>query len=52
MIILSDTFIEFAQPLMAQLGYPTLFCHSLVVDASGRIRDYTLRIADGKRQAP
>ncbi len=50
-IILSDTFAEFAQPLMAQLGYPALFCNSLVVDASGRIRDYTLRIADGKRRA-
>ena len=50
-IILSDTFCEFAQPLMAQLGYPTLFCHSLVIDDAGRIRDYTLRIADGKRKA-
>lgn len=50
-IILSDTFTEFAQPLMAQLGYPTLFCHSLTIDAGGRIRDYTLRIADGKRKA-
>jgi phosphoserine/homoserine phosphotransferase len=50
-IILSDTFAEFAQPLMAQLGWPALFCNSLVVDAGGRIRDYTLRIADGKRKA-
>src|ERR1700675_3170188 len=50
-IILSDTFSEFAQPLMAQLGYPCLFCHSLVVDAEGHIRNYTLRIADGKRKA-
>jgi phosphoserine/homoserine phosphotransferase len=50
-IILSDTFSEFAQPLMAQLGYPCLFCHSLDVDDAGRIRDYTLRIADGKRKA-
>ena len=50
-IILSDTFGEFAQPLMAQLGWPALFCNSLVVDADGRIRDYTLRIADGKRKA-
>ncbi len=50
-IILSDTFMQFAQPLMAQLGYPTLFCHSLVIDDAGRIRDYTLRIADGKRKA-
>ena len=50
-VILSDTFMEFAQPLMAQLGHPTLFCNSLVIDAAGRIRDYTLRIADGKRKA-
>jgi phosphoserine/homoserine phosphotransferase len=50
-IILSDTFMQFAQPLMAQLGYPTLFCNSLVIDDAGRIRDYTLRIADGKRKA-
>lgn len=50
-IILSDTFDEFAQPLMAQLGYPTLFCNSLVVDAQGRVRDYRIRIRDGKRKA-
>jgi phosphoserine / homoserine phosphotransferase len=50
-IILSDTFMQFAQPLMAQLGCPTLFCNSLVIDDAGRIRDYTLRIADGKRKA-
>jgi phosphoserine/homoserine phosphotransferase len=50
-MVLSDTFMEFAQPLMAQLGYPTLFCNSLVLDDGGRIRGYTLRIADGKRKA-
>ncbi len=50
-IILSDTFTEFAQPLMAQLGYPCLFCNSLEVDEQGRVRDYRLRIADGKRKA-
>lgn len=50
-IILSDTFAEFAQPLMAQLGYPCLFCNSLVVDDAGHVRNYTLRIADGKRKA-
>jgi phosphoserine/homoserine phosphotransferase len=50
-IILSDTFMQFAAPLMAQLGYPTLFCNALVIDDAGRIRDYTLRIADGKRKA-
>jgi phosphoserine/homoserine phosphotransferase len=50
-IILSDTFYEFAAPLMAQLDHPCLFCNSLVVDESGRIRDYRLRIRDGKRKA-
>ncbi len=50
-IILSDTFYEFAGPLMAQLNHPTLFCHSLVVDADGRIADYKLRIDDGKTRA-
>lgn len=50
-IILSDTFEEFAQPLMAQLGYPTLFCNSLLVDPHGRICDYRIRIRDGKRKA-
>ncbi len=50
-IILSDTFEEFAKPLMAQLGFPTLFCHSLGIDERGRIREHRLRIADGKRKA-
>ncbi len=50
-IILSDTFYEFAAPLMEQLGYPTLFCNSLVVDDDGRVRDYRLRLPDGKRKA-
>ena len=50
MIILSDTFYEFADPLMRQLGRPTLFCHRLVVDADGRVRDYRLRQPDQKRQ--
>lgn len=50
-IILSDTFYEFAMPLMAQLDYPTLFCNSLQHDAQGMITGYTLRIADGKRAA-
>ncbi len=50
-IILSDTFYEFAGPLMAQLGHPTLFCHSLVVDDGGKITDYQLRISDGKTKA-
>lgn len=49
-IILSDTFYEFSQPLMRQLGFPTLFCHRLVADAQGRIVDYRLRQKDPKRQ--
>jgi phosphoserine / homoserine phosphotransferase len=49
--ILSDTFYEFADPLMRQLGRPTLFCHRLVVDADGRVRDYKLRQPDQKRAA-
>jgi phosphoserine / homoserine phosphotransferase len=48
-IILSDTFAQFAGPLMRQLGYPTLFCHSLEVEASGRISGYRLRMPDQKR---
>ena len=50
-IILSDTFYEFAAPLMEQLDHPCLFCNSLVVDQQGRVRDYRLRIRDGKRKA-
>lgn len=50
-IILSDTFYEFAAPLMAQLGHPTLFCNSLVIDAEDRVRGYQLRLRDGKRKA-
>ena len=48
-IILSDTFYEFSQPLMRQLRWPTLFCHKLVVDESGRVVDYKLRQKDPKR---
>jgi len=50
-IILSDTFEEFAAPLMAQLGHPTLFCNALDIDAEGNIREHRIRIADGKRKA-
>ena len=50
-IILSDTFYEFSQPLMRQLGFPTLFCHRLQSDADGRVTDYTLRQRDPKRQS-
>lgn len=51
LVILSDTFRQFVGPLMAKLGHPTLFCHDLVVDNTGRIADYTLRLADHKRKA-
>lgn len=51
LIILSDTFYEFSQPLMRQLGFPTLFCHKLEVDASGQVTDYKLRQKDPKRQS-
>lgn len=50
-IILSDTFYEFAAPLMVQLGQPTLFCHRLLVDAAGHVTDYRLRQPDQKRHA-
>ena len=50
-IILSDTFYEFAEPMMRQLGRPTLFCHRLVVDAAGFVRDYRLRQPNQKAQA-
>ncbi|MGC4075800.1 MAG: bifunctional phosphoserine phosphatase/homoserine phosphotransferase ThrH [Rubrivivax sp.] len=50
-IILSDTFYEFADPLMRQLGRPTLFCHRLEIDAEGYVADYKLRQPDQKRQA-
>ena len=50
-VILSDTFAEFASPLMRQLGWPTLFCHRLETDARGRIVRYRLRMPDQKRAA-
>lgn len=48
-VILSDTFYEFAMPLMAQLGMPTLFCHRLETDASGFVTGYRLRMPEQKR---
>ena len=50
-IILSDTFYEFAHPLMRQLGWPTLFCHSLVVEPSGKLTGYRLRMPNQKQEA-
>jgi phosphoserine/homoserine phosphotransferase len=48
-IILSDTFYDFAAPFMAQLSWPTLFCHRLEIAADGRVEDYLLRQPDPKR---
>ena len=48
-IILSDTFAQFAAPLMRQLDYPTIFCNTLEVEPDGRIVDYRLRLPDQKR---
>jgi phosphoserine/homoserine phosphotransferase len=50
LIILSDTFQEFAKPMMRQLQWPTLFCHQLIIDDEGRINDYKLRKPDHKRE--
>jgi phosphoserine/homoserine phosphotransferase len=50
-VILSDTFYQFAMPLMKQLGYPAIFCHELIVDGEDRVIDYRLRLPDSKRQA-
>ena len=49
-IIVSDTFVEFARPLMEKLGWPTLLCHGLTIADSGAIADYNLRQTDGKRK--
>ncbi len=50
-VILSDTFYQFAAPLMRQLGWPTLLCHRLEIGEGGRVTNYHLRQKDGKRQA-
>ena len=50
-VILSDTFLEFAKPLMEQLAWPTIFCHDLEIDAEGRVAHYRLRQPDQKRKA-
>jgi phosphoserine/homoserine phosphotransferase len=49
LILVSDTFVEFADPLLQKLGRPTLFCNSLIIDPDGTITDYRLRQQDGKR---
>ena len=50
-IILSDTFEEFAKPLMRQLGWPAILCHRLEVDGAGRIVDYKLRTPEQKQKS-
>jgi phosphoserine/homoserine phosphotransferase len=50
-VILSDTFYEFAAPLMAQLHYPTIFCHSLLIDDEGFIAGYRMRLEHPKRRS-
>jgi phosphoserine / homoserine phosphotransferase len=50
LIVVSDTFVEFANPLMRQLDYPTLFCHSLEVNEKNQIVGYKLRQNDSKKQ--
>ena len=50
-VILSDTFTQFAGPLMEKLGMPTIFCNTLLVDADGTVSGYKLRQKDGKRIA-
>ncbi len=47
-IVLSDTFLQFGMPLMAKLGYPTLFCNDLVVAPNGEITDYKMRVDKSK----
>jgi phosphoserine/homoserine phosphotransferase len=51
LIILSDTFEQFAKPLMAKLSYPTLFCNSLETAPDGSVTGYKLRQKDGKKHA-
>ena len=50
-VILSDTFSQFAHPLMRQLGWPTLFCHELDIASDGAVSGYRLRMKDHKRAA-
>lgn len=50
-VILSDTFYEFAEPFVRKLGWPTLFCHRLECDSTGKLVDYKLRLRDHKRLA-
>jgi phosphoserine/homoserine phosphotransferase len=49
-VVVSDTFTQFAAPLMEKLGWPTLLCNTLMIDDVGRVADYRLRQQDGKRK--
>lgn len=49
-IVVSDTFTQFASPLMKKLGWPTLFCNTLTVDGTNAVTGYQLRQQDGKRK--
>ncbi len=49
-IVVSDTYVEFARPLLRKLGWPTLFCNTLTIAPDGSIADYNLRQKDGKRK--
>jgi len=49
MIVVSDTFREFADPLLQKMGWPVLFCHHLTIDRDGNITDFNLRQNDAKR---
>ena len=50
-IVLSDTFYQFALPLMRQLGFPTLFCNQLEIDRTGRIVNYHMRMQNQKQHS-
>lgn len=49
-IVVSDTYVEFARPLLRKLGWPTLFCNTLIIAPDGSIAGYNLRQQDGKRK--
>ncbi|MDX2446570.1 MAG: bifunctional phosphoserine phosphatase/homoserine phosphotransferase ThrH [Desulfobacterales bacterium] len=49
-VVVSDTYVEFARPLLRKLGWPTLFCNTLTIAPDGSIADYNLRQQDGKRK--
>jgi len=50
MIVVSDTFREFADPLLEKIGWPVLFCHHLTIDREGNITDFNLRQPDAKKK--